>query len=145
MSKERKIILIGKSLVIDNEKVLMVRRHKPHQPSAHDKWELPGGKVEFGEHPKKTCERECLEETGYKVKSIKLIDDIFTFTWNHPDRESFVVAICYLAKLIGGESSDQDKEVSEVKWFPTNKVPAKEECIPGTVEFIERFQEKTSK
>jgi 8-oxo-dGTP pyrophosphatase MutT (NUDIX family) len=36
-------------------------------------WDLPGGKIEFGERPVETLMREVLEETGLKVTSVELL------------------------------------------------------------------------
>jgi mutator protein MutT len=36
------------------------------------RWDLPGGKIDFGETPKRALLRELMEETGLKVKSAKL-------------------------------------------------------------------------
>ena len=139
MKQNKRISLIGKSLTIDNNKILMVLRNRPHQSSAHNKWELPGGKVEFGEHPKVTCERECLEETGYKVKSLELVKELHTFVWSREEEDVNVIVVCYTAKLLGGEPSTEDKGVNKVKWFDFNELPSKEECIPGTIELIKKY------
>lgn len=40
------------------------------------KWDLPGGKIDFGETPLEALERELMEETGLKAKSIKLLDAV---------------------------------------------------------------------
>lgn len=37
------------------------------------RWDLPGGKTDFGETPEQTLKREITEETGLKLKSYKLI------------------------------------------------------------------------
>jgi ADP-ribose pyrophosphatase len=33
-------------------------------------WEMPGGRIEYGETPEEAAEREFLEESGYAVKVI---------------------------------------------------------------------------
>ena len=40
------------------------------------RWDLPGGKIDFGETPEEALTREIMEETGLKVKSVKLADAI---------------------------------------------------------------------
>lgn len=40
------------------------------------RWDLPGGKIDFGETPMEALQRELHEETGMKIKSAKLIDVI---------------------------------------------------------------------
>jgi ADP-ribose pyrophosphatase YjhB (NUDIX family) len=40
------------------------------------RWDLPGGKIDFGESPESALERELIEETGLKAKDTKLIDAI---------------------------------------------------------------------
>lgn len=37
------------------------------------RWDLPGGKIDFGEIPEQTLKREVSEETGLKLKSYKLV------------------------------------------------------------------------
>ena len=66
--KPKKQFIIIKSLVTNSEgKILFVRRKREWHAEAHNKWEFPGGKVDFGEHPRHTAVRETKEESGYDV------------------------------------------------------------------------------
>ena len=56
-------------LLIRNKKLLLVRRK--YDPDA-GYWSIPGGHVELGENTKSAAEREGFEETGFKVKVVKL-------------------------------------------------------------------------
>src|SRR5215471_7133008 len=54
-------------------RVLLVRRSEPRNRCIDNRWELPGGKIDFGEPPSKTAEREILEETGVHVEAAYLL------------------------------------------------------------------------
>ena len=59
------------AVIIRNGKVLLTRRvNKPQQGL----WTFPGGFVDAGEDPARAAERECLEETGLRVKVSGLVD-----------------------------------------------------------------------
>ncbi len=48
-------------------RILVMKRREPKV------WEFPGGGVEWGESPEKAVRREVLEETGLKIKGLKLL------------------------------------------------------------------------
>ena len=56
-------------LLIRNGMLLLVKRK--YNPDA-GYWSIPGGHVELGEKTKRAAEREGFEETGFKVKVVKL-------------------------------------------------------------------------
>ena len=137
----KKQFIIVKSLVLDaTGKILFVRRKREWHTEAHNKWEFPGGKVDFGEAPEQTAVREAKEESGYDVEVTKLIPKIISSQWKFPDRISQQLIICYVCKLIKGNASTEDHGVSEVKWFAMSEIPSTEECLPGTIEFIEEYK-----
>ena len=77
-----------------------------------DLWELPGGRLEFGETAEKTVVRELLEEASILVKPIKILD-----TWDFIGTDYQITGIIYLCELIHGEvmlSSEHDA----FKWLP---------------------------
>ena len=53
----------------DEDEVLLMHRHK--EPNL-GLWVAPGGKVEPGESPQETAQREMLEETGLHVTDLQL-------------------------------------------------------------------------
>ncbi len=56
----------------DNDKILIIRR-STKDDFLPGYYELPGGKVEFGEDPAEAVKREFKEETGLDVKVMKPI------------------------------------------------------------------------
>jgi 8-oxo-dGTP diphosphatase len=138
--KPKKQFIIVKSLVTDtNGRILLVRRKREWHVEAHNKWEFPGGKVDFGEDPEHTAVREAKEESGYDVKVLKIIPKILTSQWEYPDRVSQQLLICYVCGLVGGNASTADHGVSEVRWFDVSEIPSSDDCLPGTTEFLEEY------
>lgn len=78
-------------------------------------WELPGGRMEFGETAEETLRREMLEETGLIVKPIKLLD-----TWNLIKEDYQIAGIIYLCQLEEGEVILSD-EHDAFKWISTDE------------------------
>ena len=66
--------------IIKNEegKILLLKRSKLNKFFI-GKWQLPGGKVEFGEDIQKAIKREIYEETGKKYSSLRLTK-VFSLT-----------------------------------------------------------------
>ncbi|HTW96977.1 MAG TPA: NUDIX domain-containing protein [Candidatus Methylomirabilis sp.] len=63
-----KIQKIGTSaFIFKNNHVLLLKRAKD-EGVFPEHWELPGGKVEYGERPEDAVAREIREETGLKIK-----------------------------------------------------------------------------
>ena len=138
--KIRKQFIIVKSLVVnDKGELLLVRRKREFHKEAHNKWEFPGGKIDFGESPEETAKREAKEETGYDAEVDYLLPKLLSTKWVTPEREAQQILICYVCKLIGGEKALGDHAVSDIKWFKPKDMPANSECLPGTIDFFELY------
>lgn len=77
-------------------------------------WGLPGGSLEYGEHPEEAVIREVWEETFLKVRVERLL---LVNSWL-PDR----VGMYYLCTITGGTFSPSD-EVSEFAYFSLDDLP----------------------
>ena len=77
-------------------------------------WGLPGGAMEYGEHPEEAAIREVWEETGLNVESERLL---LVRSWP-PDR----VGLYYLCSVTGGTFRPSD-EVSEFAYFSLEHLP----------------------
>jgi len=106
-------------IVFPDKSFVLIRRSKPPFEGC---WALPGGFVEYGETVEEAAIREAEEETGLKVKLVKLIG-----VYSKPDRDprGHVVSIAFIAKPVGGELRVTN-EVREVKLFKN---------VPGKIAF----------
>lgn len=71
--------------------------------------EFPGGKCRPDESPRECCVRECAEETGLQVRSIRLIDEI-EFNYDH----GTVQLHFWRCEL--GESPGSDQPQGNFRW-----------------------------
>jgi 8-oxo-dGTP pyrophosphatase MutT (NUDIX family) len=94
----------------ENKNILLVKlTYQRFHP-----WGLPGGSLEYGEHPEEAVIRELWEETGLNVSIEKLL---LVNSWL-PDR----VGLYYLCKIIDGTFCPSD-EVSEFSYFSLDNLP----------------------
>lgn len=111
-------------LINDNNEILILKRSKStdYMP---DKWDIPGGSVEFGEIVEDALIREFVEETKLNVFPIKPIH-IYSNMGQLPHRQT--IQIVYLCKFDKGEVLLNPEEHSEYKWIKYSDLN-KYECI----------------
>ena len=102
-------------LVEQDGRVLLVRRINVPQQG---KWTLPAGFVEADEDPEQAAVRECLEETGIRVRITSLLDVLFGL--EHPRGASIV--ILYRGEVLGGSLSPKD-DADAVGFFESDELP----------------------
>lgn len=93
------------TVVLDNEKILMVKR--ANEPSKH-KWSVPAGFLDLGEHPRKAAIRELEEETKIQVEpnQVSLLQNI---AHTHPDgTETFGIIYGVHETYTSGEPEPRD-------------------------------------
>lgn len=100
-----------RALIKNNEKILLVRRASG-SPQYIGQFELPGGKVEFGEAPELAIRREVNEELGIEVGILQLYRVV---SWlDTVERDTQHIIVVYLVGLANGSekivlSSEHDK------------------------------------
>lgn len=83
-----------------------------------------------------------MEESGYAVEVKGMIPKILSSQWEYEDRKSQQILVCYVCVLKGGSPSTEDHGVSEVRWFDLSEVPKSEDCLPGTIEFLNLYKKE---
>ena len=81
MTTTQRVIVAG--VLIKDNKALIVKRSK-NENIYPEYWELPSGKVDYGEDPNEAVIREVEEETGIKVIPIKPLN-ITHFSFEKPE------------------------------------------------------------
>ena len=112
--------------------VLLSRRHAPGVPGLDCKWEIPGGKIEFGETPEQALIREIREELDLKVKPIRLLPYLHTNFWEYEHILQQVILACYECELEDGSGTIIS---DDLQWFNVRTLDF-ESTLPGTREFI---------
>lgn len=96
--------------------ILMVKE------SVDGKWTLPGGWADIGLTPAESIVKEVEEETGYKVKPIKLLAVYDKKCYPHPPQSHYVYKFNFLCQMLSGKI-DPNFDIQGVKWFSINNLP----------------------
>lgn len=111
-------------LCVQGSEILLVRL----APSAPDagRWALPGGGLDWGEHPEHAVVREVGEETGLDVRVAGLAgvySNSYPRTAEHPvDSLHFISLICRV-EAVGGDMEDEaDGTTDAVAWVPLDRL-----------------------
>jgi ADP-ribose pyrophosphatase YjhB (NUDIX family) len=101
------------------------------------KWALAGGFVNRDETTKEAAAREIMEETGYEVEEITLLQVIDIPDRPNDDRQNIAfVYFCNARNKVGVA----DEESDEQKWFPLEALPSESEIAFDHLDSIKLYQ-----
>jgi len=107
-------ILVMAAIIEDKGKYLITQR--PKDVHNAERWEFPGGKVDFGEDPRYALVREIEEEIGIKIEA----DDILELSSHVYDEKKHIVLVACLCKYVSGKV--KKKEIKDFKWVKPDKM-----------------------
>lgn len=87
------------------------------------RWTLPGGWADVNQTPAESVVREVFEESGYRVRPVKLAAVWDRARQAHPPMAFSVVRMFFMCALEGGEPAIS-LETSEVGWFAEADIPS---------------------
>ncbi|MBI1936084.1 NUDIX hydrolase [Candidatus Woesearchaeota archaeon] len=99
-------------VVFKGDKLLLIKRKfEPFKKG----YALPGGFVDVGETVEEACRREALEETGIKIKSLKLIG-VYSDPKRDPRRHNISIAFLCLPRDFEIKAGDDALSAEFVDW-----------------------------
>ena len=114
-----KQIITVRAVIKQDDKVLLLRRSGGNPQFEHF-YELPGGKVDFGEDPKATLQREVAEETGLEVLSLQL-SDVYT-KLDTADLQKQYISLVFWVSVQGGEHVTLSSEHDRYQWKKLSEI-----------------------
>lgn len=115
-------IRLGCSAAIfdEQERIFLTRR------TDNGQWCLPGGRMESGESVTEACEREVWQETGLRVRVVRLVG-----VYSYPDQlvvypdgnKAHIVALHFEAEIVNGKPA-LSNETTNFGYFTVEEVMA---------------------
>lgn len=103
--------------IVEGGRLLLVKRRKPPEAGC---WNLPGGRVEWGERAADAAKREIFEETGLEIEILRLLDVVETIGLD----DQHWVSPTYLARVVAGEAVNREPDKAEaVLWARLDEPP----------------------
>jgi 8-oxo-dGTP diphosphatase len=130
---QKQVVAVCAAIVNDKNEVFLTQRNQPGSINVHEKWQFPGGGIEFGEEPIAAVVREVQEETGFKVEVVELIPKIIS---NFFQMDFHAILIFYRCKIISGEFKTDDPETMDGRFFKKGEIDY-EKCLPRTKDIID--------
>jgi ADP-ribose pyrophosphatase YjhB (NUDIX family) len=105
-----------RAAVFDDDRILLVK--EPDEAG----WSVPGGWADVGESPSEAAVRETLEESGYRVRPVRLLAVYERDRHGHPPIAYHVYKLVYLCELLPEERLT-DVDARGVSFFGEGEIP----------------------
>ncbi|MTI49223.1 NUDIX domain-containing protein [Sporosalibacterium faouarense] len=109
--------VLTKALVVKDRKILLLKRSE-NSSFGGGLWDIPGGKLEFGERPEESLKREINEETSLNIKIQEILD--INSGINYEKNKQYIT-IVYLTKYENGRVI-LNKENTDFLWVDINNI-----------------------
>lgn len=114
-------VSVGAMIFNEKNELFLTKRSKK-ATNERGCWEVPGGKVEFGETLEHAVKREIREEYGVDIELVKQFPAA-----NHliPAEKQHWVPTTFLAKIKVGQKPRicEPEKCDEIGWFPLDNLP----------------------
>ncbi len=125
-------IPVVRMILKQSDKILILKRsNTSHKPGC---WNIPGGKVDFGDSIAGTCKKELKEETNLDLVSCKLLG--YQDTLPEPEAEKHYLNLYFEVEFSG--SIKLNEESSEYKWIHFREIKHLDLAF-GNKEFLTEY------
>lgn len=111
---EKSVRAAVKAVIVKDHKFLIVKQSLKNK----EIWDLPGGKIEYGETPYEALHREIKEEVSLEIEIKK---NIGVWWFMRIDGQGQIVCTTFLCSLENGEvdlsSNPADESISTYQWI----------------------------
>jgi ADP-ribose pyrophosphatase YjhB (NUDIX family) len=105
-----------RAAVFREEQILLVK--EPGEVG----WSLPGGWADVGESASEAAARETLEESGYRVRPVRLLAAYDRDRHDHPPIPYHVYKLVFLCEIVD-QTPSPDVDADEVRFFGEKELP----------------------
>ena len=105
-----------RAAVFSRDKILLVNERDDGG------WSLPGGWADVGETPAEAAVREVREESGYRVRAVRLISAYDRDRQGHPPIPYYVYKLVFLCEILDG-SRLRAVDADGVRFFGEHELP----------------------
>ncbi len=118
--------------LIKNENKYLLTLRSDSKPSLNNKWQIPGGGLEFAETPEQTLHREVREELGTEI----IVTHPYPFVDTEVRAHWQGLFITYLCKLKDEKHEIfLNEEATEYGWFSKEEMKLLD-LLPGCIELV---------
>lgn len=124
-------ILVTAAIIEKGGKYLITQR--PKETHNGLRWEFPGGKLDFGEEPRRCLEREIKEELGIKIKA----EEILEYSSHVYGGEKHIVLLGFKCKYLSG--TIKKLNINDFAWVSLKEI-GKYDITEADLPFIEKLK-----
>ena len=138
---ERKTFVSMKAVILNERNELLIVQESANDPSRSHvgKWDVPGGRLEFGEDPVEGLKRELKEEVGAEVEVLEPLD-LSYWTPKKNGEEWYVVAVFVRCRINSESVKVSNFEHGAFKWVKKEELD-QYTIIPSTKSALGRVWE----
>jgi mutator protein MutT len=118
------------AVILDSRGRVFLAKRGNEARNERGKWEFPGGSVEFNETLEHALCREVMEEYGFEIEILELLDVVDHII---PDEKQHWISPTFLCRIKSGSPCIREPhKCDEIGWFELDNIPEDRLTIAST-------------